>query len=143
MGLRVWAVAVLVSLVSAQSSCNVRVTPPGGSCPITYIDSRFVANASVGVVGPGVAGGCEVLSRTEFRATVRGVSAPTPYPGSARISVIGANYNGAPCSVTAPWFPNSPFSASTLPCATPGGGTYYGDIVLGFPVLSFTVRSAF
>ncbi len=143
--LRMAGLAILVSMGLSQGSCGVQIPGGSGACPVTSIDPGFVASASVGVVGPGVIRGCEVSSRTEFRATVRGVSGPSPAPVYARFGIVGANFNGAPCtaSSTQPWLPNSSFSASTLPCATPSSGTYFGDLIVLTPVLTFNVRSAF
>jgi hypothetical protein len=133
----------VVALVGAQGSCVP--APPGGACPVTHTDRSFVSSASIGVVGPGVVRGCEVTSRTEFRATARVMTGPGTSTARARFGIVGANFNGAPCTVMSrePWLSNTRFIATTSACATPGAGTYFGDIILHTPVLGFTVRSSF
>jgi hypothetical protein len=136
---RIMALTV-VALVGAQGSC---VPAPGGACP-AHTEPTFVSSASIGLVGPAVVRGCEVTSRTEFRATARVITGPGTSTAMPRFGILGANFNGAPCTVSGRrWIPNSRFDASTSTCATPGAGSYFGDIILHVPVLGFTVRSSF
>ena len=104
-----------------------------------------IFSLSIGVVGPAVVRGCQVLSRTEFRVTARGVSGPQPDPRNAGLVLYGANFNGASCAVTVSgrWLPHTKFSASTKTCATPSGGLYTGEIILIAPIAGFSVESAF
>ncbi len=112
MSRRLFLFSLLVSAgVGLTQFQGCSVSPPGGVCPVNFIDTGYISSLSIGVVGPAVVRGCQVLSRTEFRVTASGVSGPQPDPGNARLVLYGANFNGAPCAVTTPgpWLPIADF----------------------------------
>ena len=146
MSRRLFLFSLLVSAgVGLTQFQGCSVSPPGGVCPVNFIDTGYISSLSIGVVGPAVVRGYQVLSRTEFRVTASGVSGPQPDPSNARLVLYGANFNGASCAVTVSgrWLPHTKFSASTKTCATPSGGLYTGEIILIAPIAGFSVESAF
>ena len=65
MSRRLFLFSLLVSAgVGLTQFQGCSVSPPGGVCPDKTLG---IFSLSIGVVGPAVVRGCQVLSRTEFR----------------------------------------------------------------------------